>query len=312
MIPSPTDTEALANRINLHTRDAHNKVDTRLSIKMAFVMRHDFIYIDILKNFFLIFYTIESNINSILNCDESDNEQLFRTREILNQFYVNEFRRTDKTAQDLHFFQIDTDKLLQEKLDGSLPPRLNEFIQYIEYNVQKDPLTILAYCHVLYLALFAGGKIFKSTFMRNMGFLNNYKTELSQRELILNVTNFFYFSDHPQEELKLKLKYKENYELATRNGLTEPEKLMIIDTSRDIFRYVYNIFEEIGQSNREKLLSFRNFRIISFLLDEWKYDTDNSKSKSLKFMFGIIKYTLLIIFFLLLWTTIKSLYSLTK
>lgn len=304
MIPSPTDTEALANRINLHTRDAHNKIDTRLSIKMAFVMRHDFIYIDILKTFYLIFHTIETNIDSIL-ISKGDNLQLERTRDILNQFFVDEFRRTDKINQDLLFFQIDTTQLLQDKIDGNLPPRLNEFIQYIEYNVQRDPLTILAYCHVLYLALFAGGKIFKSSFMRNIGFLNNYKTELSQRDLIMNVTNFFQFDDHPQEELKLKLKYKENYDLATRDNLTEQEKLMIIQSSRDIFRYVYNIFEEIGQSNREKLLSFRNFRIISFLLDEWKYDTDNTKSNVLKITFGTIKYTSIILFLFLLWTLLK-------
>lgn len=303
MIPSPTDTEALANRINLHTRDAHNKIDTRLSIKMAFVMRHDFIYIDILKTFYLIFQTIESNIDSILI--SNDDLQSQRTRDILNQFFVNEFRRTDKINQDLSFFKIDTTTLLQDKIDGNLPPRLNEFIQYIEYNVKRDPVTILAYCHVLYLALFAGGKIFKSSFMRNIGFLNNYKTELSQRDLIMNVTNFFQFDDHPQQELKLKLKYKENYDLATRDNLTEQEKLMIIQSSRDIFRYIYNIFEEIGQSNKEKLLTFRNFRIISFLLDEWKYDTDNTKSKVLKIAFGTIKYILLISIFLLIWTLLK-------
>ncbi|CAL9737704.1 heme-binding protein Hmx1p [Monosporozyma servazzii] len=303
MIPSPTDTEALANRINLHTRDAHNKIDTKLSIKMAFVMRHDFIYIDILKTFYLIFQTIESNIDSILI--SNDDLQSQRTRDILNQFFVNEFRRTDKIYQDLSFFKIDTTTLLQDKIDGNLPPRLNEFIQYIEYNVKRDPVTILAYCHVLYLALFAGGKIFKSSFMRNIGFLNNYKTELSQRDLIMNVTNFFQFADHPQQELKLKLKYKENYDLATRDNLTEQEKLMIIQSSRDIFRYIYNIFEEIGQSNKEKLLTFRNFRIISFLLDEWKYDTDNTKSKVLKIAFGTIKYILLITIFLLIWTLLK-------
>lgn len=311
MIPSPTDTEALANRINLHTRDAHNKVDTRLSIKMAFVMRHDFIYIDILKNFYLIFTTIEQNIDHILTY-ECDDAQFLKARQILKQFYMNEFRRSEKIAKDLAFFGVDTKQLLQDKIEENLPPKLSEFLEYIEYNVKKDPLTVLAYCHVLYLALFAGGRIFKSSFMRNIGFLGNYKSDLPQRELIMRATNFLQFDESAQQETKLKLKYKENFELSTRNTLTESEKLMIINTSRDIFRYVYNIFEEISKLNLDRLLSFKDFKIISFLLDEWRYDKDNDKSKLLKLLFFIIKYAIIILSIFIIWKLAKLVQSFIK
>lgn len=311
MIPSPTDTEALANRINLHTRDAHNKVDTRLSIKMAFVMRHDFIYIDILKNFYLIFTTIEQNIDHILTY-ECDDAQFLKARQILKQFYMNEFRRSEKIAKDLAFFGVDTKQLLQDKIEENLPPKLSEFLEYIEYNVKKDPLTVLAYCHVLYLALFAGGRIFKSSFMRNIGFLGNYKSDLPQRELIMRATNFFQFDESAQQETKLKLKYKENFELSTRNTLTESEKLMIINTSRDIFRYVYNIFEEISKLNLDRLLSFKDFKIISFLLDEWRYDKENDKSKLLKLLFFIIKYAIIILSIFIIWKLAKLVQSFIK
>ena len=40
-----------------------------------------------------------------------------------------------------------------------------------------------------------------------------------------------------------------------------------------------NIFEEISQPSRERLLSFKDFKIISFLLDERRYDDDNIKLK---------------------------------
>ena len=36
-----------------------------------------------------------------------------------------------------------------------------------------------------------------------------------------------------------------------------------------------NIFEEISQLNRERLLSFKDFKIISFLLGERIYNDDN-------------------------------------
>lgn len=307
MIPSPTDTEALANRINLHTRDAHNKVDKRVSLKFALVMRHDFIYIDLLKDFYLIFYLIENKIDLILSNGTTDDTQLIRTKEILKQFYVDKFRRSEAIAKDLRFFQIDPDSLLHNWQNENLPPRLMEFLQYIDYNIDKNPLTVLSYCHVLYLALFAGGKIFKSSFMRNMGFLNNYETTLDRHELITNVTNFFNFDETTKLETGLKLKYKENYELATRGSLTELEKLMIIDTSRDIFRYVYNIFEEIGQLNKEKLLSLRDFKIISFLLDEWKYN-DFIKTKYGP-LITFIKFLLIVICCFGLFKVGKPLYS---
>ena len=98
MVTSPTETETLAYRINLHRRDDRNKVDTKLSIKKAFVMRHNFIFIEILKNFYLIFTTIEQNIKHIL-INESEDDQ------ILKQFYLEEFRRSEKIPKDLVFLK---------------------------------------------------------------------------------------------------------------------------------------------------------------------------------------------------------------
>ena len=98
MITSPTDTETLASRINLQRWDVHNKVDTKLSIKMAFVMRHDFIFIEILKNFYLIFTTIEQNIKHILTNESEDDH-------FLKQFYLYKFRRSEKIAKNLFFLK---------------------------------------------------------------------------------------------------------------------------------------------------------------------------------------------------------------
>lgn len=282
MLPLPTDTEALANRINFHTRDLHNKIDKRAAIKFAFVIRHKYIYIELLKTYLQIFNVIESNIDRILETSKglekgTEINDTLRCAEILDHFFIDEFRRKDPLIKDLNFLEVDTNMLLSE--DYTNPIILQEFLDFIDRDIKENPLNVLAYCHVLYLALFAGGKIFKSNFYRKIGFLDNYKQDhmdhgdkIDKKKLVSNVTHFFEFADSVDEELKLKFSYKEKYDEATRNNLTEQEKLKVIETSRKIFEYNYRVIGEISDSNRAELMNLKSFRCLSFVLDEWRFN----------------------------------------
>lgn len=283
IIPSPTDVGALANRINFQTRDAHNKINTFMGIKMAIAMRHGFIYRQGILAYYYVFDAIEQEIDRLLN-DPVTEEEL-QTSTILKQFWLEDFRRSTQIYKDLKLLYSNTFKST-ESLNEFLatfqkPPLLQQFINNIHENIHKEPCTILSYCHVLYLALFAGGKLIRSNLYRRLGLFPNFE-KLSQKELVKKGTNFFTFSDlGPTEETRLKWEYKKNYELATRTELTEAQKLQIISVAEGIFDWNFNIVAEIGELNRRELMGKFSFKCITYLYEEWMFNKDSATRRAL-------------------------------
>lgn len=287
-IPSPTDIGALANRINLHTRDAHNKIDKAMSINIAFALRHRFIYEDIIKTYFEIFSKIEDKIDSIMATDTP-------TSKILHSFYMDEFRRKPQLLKDLNILRIDPNYVNTTWLQTR--PNLQTFLNFIDTETDKDPITILAYCHVLYLALFAGGRVIRSTLYKNLGFLPNFD-HLTKEQMIEKGTNFFRFAKTTDEENKLRWKYKKNYELNTRTQLTEEQKLTVINTASEIFNLNTACLFEIKDINKKELMTKFDFKFLTFLIEEWKFNNTVISQKSKKnILFGIAFIQSLLIYF---------------
>ncbi|CEP62578.1 Hmx1p LALA0_S05e08746g [Lachancea lanzarotensis] len=290
-IPAPTDVGALANRINFHTRDQHNKIDAQMSVKFAFAMKHGFIYRQGILAFYYIFQAIEQEIDRIL--ENAETKQELQTKEILNQFWVDDFRRSDKILQDLEVLyakeypkKTDLHEFIQQNV---LPMQQQAFVDYVHQGIQNSPTTVLAYCHVLYLALFAGGRVMRSTVYRSTGLFPKFP-DLTPEEVVRRGTNFFTFSSEGvTAENQLRKDYKRGYELATRQGLTEEQKLDIIEVSNAIFEWNTRVISELGEINRQELMGKLSFKLITFALDEWKHTEKLSrKQKSLVLAMGVM------------------------
>ncbi|CCD25267.1 Hmx1p NDAI_0E04500 [Naumovozyma dairenensis CBS 421] len=313
IIPSPTDTEALANRINFHTRDAHNKIDKKMTLKLAVALRHGDIYRQGILTYYYIFQAVESEINYLLSFNTDATKEQKRTGSLLSKIWLTEFNRTDKLFKDLKLlysdrFQNDQDLLnfINEEfklIHQNKNSKLYQFVNFIHISIQTNPCCILAYCHVLYLALFAGGKIIKSKIYKNLGFLPNFN-HLSSKELFNNATNFFQFTENSDSleginsisnENKLKLKFKRNFELNTRSNLNENEKLTIIEIAKQIFQWNLESMEELGQRNQKELMNLFSFKLINYLFEEWKFNDSIKKNFKAILMFVIL--LLLIQFF---------------
>ncbi|EDO17066.1 hypothetical protein Kpol_530p36 [Vanderwaltozyma polyspora DSM 70294] len=298
-IPSPTDVGALANRINFETRDFHNKVSAFMGIRLALALKHGFIYREGLVVFYHIFNTIETEIDLVLNNQDDSQMKL-----ILSSFYLDEFRRKDKILKDLELlyypeFQNDRPQLLEfinsDRFTND-SEQLQNFVKYIQTNATEDPCTLLAYCHVLYLALFAGGKIMKSNVTKHLGIFPKFE-HLSHKEIIARGTNFYQFTDSTNPEttdVKLRWLYKKNYELSTRDELLEQQKLTVIKTSKDVFVMLENCIAEVGTRNRNELMNIFSYKLFTFIVEEWKYNSSISPflKKSLMFILIIIQFTL--------------------
>lgn len=278
-IPSPTDVGALANRINFHTRDAHNKINAYMSVRIAFAMRHGFIYRQGILTFYHIFDAIEQELDRLLQDPQTPEE--LQMQSVLRQFWVEEFRRSNRIFSDLEVLYspeyATKDELRDFVSHHALPQKLQEFVDFIHETVQRDPCTILAYCHVMYLALFAGGKVMRSSIYRHTGLFPKFEF-LSPKELVLRGTNFFTFSeDGTDAENKLRWKYKEGYELATRQELSETQKARIIEVSGQIFEWNMEVIGEIGELNRKELMGKFSFKLLTYVAEEWKYSKVLSK-----------------------------------
>lgn len=284
VIPAPTDVGALANRINFNTRDAHNKIDAFMSVRFAVALRHGKLYRQGILAFYFVFRAIEQEIDSLLsgnageagigNASGNASGKRNFAAHILEQFWMPEFRRTPQLYKDLQLLyspEYPTAQELDDMLDSyALPPQLAGFVDMVHRTVTENPLTILAYCHVMYLALFAGGKVMRSTLYRHTGLFPKFK-HLSSTELARRGTNFFTFSDEGVDvENQMKWQYKRGYELSTRAAVAEEDKLEVIDVSKRIFEQNMAIIQEIGQLNKEHLKSSK-LDLLQYVFEELKF-----------------------------------------
>ncbi|GAV55178.1 hypothetical protein ZYGR_0AS05020 [Zygosaccharomyces rouxii] len=301
-IPAPTDVGALANRINFHTRDAHNKINAYMSVRLAFALKHGWIYRQGILAYYYVFQAIEQELDRIMSC--ARNEKEIQMQNILQEFWMDDFRRTDKIYQDLTMLyapEFPTEFSLGQFLtsENQLAPTLQAFVDSIHKNVQEEPCTILSYCHVLYLALFAGGKVMRSNIYRHTGLFPKFQ-HLTPRELVKRGTNFFTFSDEGSDaENKLRWRYKRGYELATREELTEEQKQKIISVSSEIFQWNMDTISEIGELNRQELMGSISFKLITYLHEEWKHTDKLSKKQKDLLVLAVLVAQFLVVYLVL-------------
>lgn len=246
ILPKPTDIGALANRINRETRSLHNVVDKMLTLRLTYALRDARIYRQGLACFYFVFAAIEKSLYSRL--DVGDEWSL-----LLKSIWREEISRTEKFRKDLVFF-YDGEKEFQPKL-----PEQIEFVEHIQSATSNKPYLLLAYMHVMYLALFAGGRMMRSSIAKAIGLFPK-KDTMTYGDVIKSGVNAFTF-DVPDEDV-LRVEYKREYELLTRNNLTEEQKLEIIEESKYIFEQNAKCIASIERYNRQRIVLKWSYRLL--------------------------------------------------
>ncbi|KAH3673042.1 hypothetical protein WICPIJ_009928 [Wickerhamomyces pijperi] len=252
ILPLPNDVDALANRINSATRSAHNKIDRSVSTKFVVALRDGKIYRQGLQAFYHVFKNAEIEINRLMNDKESG-----KAGEILREFWNPTFARTEALEKDLLYFYNNQ----REKFENPIREEQIEFAQHIHQVCQEKPHLILAYCHVMYLALFAGGRLMKSSLSKATGIFPTLPGQTIE-DVSKNGTHLFKFDCDDDESLRLS--YKRDYELATRLKLTELEKLEIIEESKYIFDQNFKMIEELEIYNRQKITGKLSYKVLNY------------------------------------------------
>lgn len=241
IIPLKTDIGALANRINMETRSLHNKIDKQMTLKFAIAMRDAKIYRQGLQSFYHVFQSIERAL--FREMEKSNPDEYTK---IIKAVYKPEMLRTAKAEKDLMFYYNDR----KEKFINPIMPEQIKFSNHIEEVTKQKPYLLLAYMHVMYLALFAGGRLMRSSLMKATGLFPQIPGH-SHEDIVKMGVNFFTFD--VEDEDFFRIIYKRDYELFTRNSLTEEQKLEIIDESKYIFEQNAKCVAELEQHNLAKI-----------------------------------------------------------
>ncbi len=110
----------------------------------------------------------------------------------------------------------------------------------------------------MYLALFAGGKVLRSSLAKATGLFPQVDGQTTE-EVSLYGTNLFQFD--VEDDQVLRQSYKREYELATRNALTEQEKLDIIEEAKEIYKRNAEMIRGIERHNREKITGKLSYKV---------------------------------------------------
>ncbi|KAG0682764.1 heme oxygenase [Pichia californica] len=239
IIPAKNDIGALANRINMETRTLHNQIDKMVTLKFALAVRDPKIYRQGIQMFYHIFSAIEDCIERELNNNN-------KYTEMFKNIYKPEMLRRSKLHKDLMFFYDGH----EEKFEKPILTKQIEFSDYIRKTTSDHPYLLLAYMHVLYLALFAGGRIMSSQVAKSLRLFPQVEGK-SYDEIVSEGTNFYKFDVEDMEVLRII--YKRDYELQTRNFLTEEEKEEIINESKFIFKETAEGIKEIENHNLQRM-----------------------------------------------------------
>lgn len=254
IIPAKTDTGALANRINTNTQSLHDQVDKLVTLKFALAIRDAKVYRQGLQLFYHIFNAIEEIL--LKQIDPSNpNFVNGHYTEMFQSIYRPEMLRRENLYKDLMFFYGDSSKFEKPILE-----KQKEFSDHIRKVCNDKVYLLLAYMHVMYLALFAGGRIMSSKVTRSLGLFPQVAGK-SYEEISEQATNFYKFAVPDMEVLRVE--YKREYELATRNFLTEDEKLEIVKESQYIFQMVSEGVKEIEKHNLERIAGSWGYHLIT-------------------------------------------------
>jgi heme oxygenase len=128
--------------------------------------------------------------------------------------------RTPQIAADLEYFY--GAEGFDPKRAPDTPQR-KAVVDYIEKNLTEKPHLLLAYAHIYYMALFAGGKILVRMMLAKKDFFPVHKPAGSYEEAQKFGTNMFLFPVDKGKEEGLRNKFKDAM-CEVEGALTEAEK----------------------------------------------------------------------------------------
>lgn len=209
----------LTDEINNRTRGVHNKLHAIPNLKLVFALCDHAVYREYLRTFYWVYKTLD---------DELDKASDGRINAITKLFHKP---RSAAILQDLQFwFGGPSSQSIVRSPRGKLE---REVVRHIHTIAKEEPLALIAWCHVMYLALFAGGVVVRSTITHSLGFMR--KSEDGNGAELYNLKD--------PESLRTSLRRQIN-EAGT--SMTDAQRTRVLDESVATFVWTTRLIEGLS------------------------------------------------------------------
>ena len=161
----------LTKRAFAAARQAHDKSNAMINIKLGLVLTDKALYAEAVSLFVPIYETLER----ILDEDQKDHPQLKALRPLMK-----DLRRAARFQQDVEYMLGNDAVAIQELSTRRRPPKsegkpqyspveLQDYVDHLERLSKEKPVLLIAYVQLMYMAVFAGGSMIQRMVKRAFG-----------------------------------------------------------------------------------------------------------------------------------------------
>ncbi|ORY86334.1 hypothetical protein BCR37DRAFT_344009 [Protomyces lactucae-debilis] len=215
---------SINDRIARETRAVHARNNRLANVKLLLALKSAAAFRAYIVPFYFVYKTFEAELAAVRGTSQDE-----ATQHVFQELYEPLLERTRKIEQDLRFYYgPDADVVMR----GPQTRTLQEYVEHIQSIAKQDPVKLLAYSSVMYLALFAGGQIIKSKMVKRYGFFPT-KPGVSQEESIRQGTNIFTFDTKDVQTLKKA--HRDRFDRVVAQSLTATQQDAIVAEAKEIF-----------------------------------------------------------------------------
>ncbi|KAI5807031.1 hypothetical protein EDC01DRAFT_700007 [Geopyxis carbonaria] len=235
--PASPEKPNLSQAMNNATRDLHDSINLLIMSRFASCLQHPrgyTLYREGLLSYYHIYLAFEGIYTSLLS---SPTSMPPHTRAALTALSDARLARAPALAADLAYLFFDTPGGFDAARDAAAArPQVAAYVRHIETVCRARPHTLVAYAHVYYMALFAGGKILRRQLQGAAGFVPVHGPASDADMAVRCATNLFQFPVAEEEREGLRTRFKEAMGLV-EELLTEGERAEVVQEAREVFKW---------------------------------------------------------------------------
>ncbi|KAF3162163.1 heme oxygenase [Orbilia oligospora] len=231
---------SLGDEINYITASLHHELNMIIMSRLPLGLKNPKAFHEGLTSFSILYSSFESALDSHIRNPSTPS----RTRAILEHVYIPAVHRAATFEADLNKYSPSSEK---DELTKGTPARAY-VLNHIRRATTKTPHVLLAYCHCLYMALFAGGQHIKAAIARSAV----RKLDLAQHQTVPEeakksapgIALFTFDGRSTKEEQELRQKLRDGIRQA-EELLTPKERAEVLAESCEVFKLTRRLVDEL-------------------------------------------------------------------
>jgi len=230
VFPEAPHQPSLSQAINASTKDLHDSVNVLVVQRFMLGLRDYRLYREGIRSFYHVYSAFERTWAKLLANPSGIQPHVYTA---LQALYDPRLSRASAIALDLTYMYG------TNEFDPESAPTTKEVqacVAHIEKTLQEKPHLVIAYAHIYFMALFAGGKILLRQLFATKDFFPVNPPAGTYEEAMAFGTNMFMFPVEKGKEESLRAKFKDAME-TVEGGFSEEEKTEIIQEARAIFKW---------------------------------------------------------------------------